>query len=228
MQFQLILYLLAFILIIVAQVNVQGVYSKFKTVGNERNLTGAQVAREILDRNGLQDVAVEVSNGGILSDHYDPTRKIVRLSSDIYYNTSIASISVAAHEVGHAIQHKEKYGAIALRNKLLPAANIASKLGWISLIAGLMLIDSIPYLFYMGISMLVVIAIFQLVTLPVEINASTRAVRLLGDYSMIYPEEKPYVEKMLRAAAFTYIAALVATLANILRFILIANSRRRD
>ena len=225
---QFYLYILAFIIVMVAQAKVQNAYAKFKEIKNERNLTGAQVAREILDRNGLQDVLVEVSNNGVLSDHYDPTKKIVRLSSDIYYNTSIASISVAAHEVGHAIQHKENYGAIALRNKLLPAASIASQLGWISLIIGLMLINSMPYLFYMGIAMLVVIALFQLVTLPVEINASTRAVRLLGTYNMMYPEEKPYVEQMLRAAAFTYIAALLATLANILRFILIANSRKRD
>lgn len=225
---QFYLYILAFIIVMVAQAKVQGAYAKYKEIRNARNLTGAQVAREILDRNGLQDVLVEVSNNGVLSDHYDPTKKIVRLSSDIYYNTSIASISVAAHEVGHAIQHKEHYGAIALRNKLLPAANIASQLGWLSLIIGLMLINSMPYLFYMGIAMLIVIALFQLVTLPVEINASTRAVKLLGSYDMIYPEEKPYVENMLRAAAFTYIAALLATLANILRFILIANSRKRD
>ncbi len=225
---QFYLYILAFIIVMVAQAKVQNAYAKFKEIKNERNLTGAQVAREILDRNGLQDVGVEVSNNGVLSDHYDPTKKVVRLSSDIYYNTSIASISVAAHEVGHAIQHKENYGAIALRNKLLPAASIASQLGWISLLIGLMLINSMPYLFYMGIAMLVVIALFQLVTLPVEINASTRAVKLLGSYNMMYPEEKPYVEQMLRAAAFTYIAALLATLANILRFILIANSRKRD
>lgn len=220
------LYLFAIIIVVIAQSMVQNAYQKYRNIKNAKGLTGATVARSILDHNGLQDVRIEVSNRGILSDYFDPVHKVVCLSNDIYYNTSIASISVAAHECGHAIQHKEKYGFISLRNRLLPIANIASRLGWFVILLGFLLFSQTSILLNIGILLLLVVAVFQLVTLPLEFNASSRGIQQLGDYGYIVDEEKPYVKAMLRAAAFTYVASLVATLANILRIFLI--SRRRN
>ena len=141
---QYFLYILAFAVVMLAQSRVQAAYQKYKRIPNEHGLTGEAVARRILDMNNLQSIRVEVAKGGMLSDHYDPVHHVVRLSPDIFYNASIASISVAAHEVGHAIQHKEHYGAIGLRNRLLPMANIASQLGWVVLVLGLFLFASTP------------------------------------------------------------------------------------
>lgn len=216
------LYLLAIIIIIVAQSRVQSAYHRYKNIDNEKGLTGAQVARAILDHNQLQNVQVEVSQRGTLSDHYDPTHNIVRLSPDIYYKQSIAAISIAAHEVGHAIQHKEHYGFIGLRNRLLPFANIASNLGWITLFLGLFIFGTNSIVFYAGVIMLLVIVVFQLVTLPVELNASSRAIKQLTAEGFIYEEERSACRSMLNAAAFTYIAALLSSIIQVLRVILIA------
>lgn len=222
------LYLLGFVIVMMAQMSVQGAYQKYKKIANRKGYTGAQVARNILDKNGLSHVQVEVANGGVLSDHYDPTHHVVRLSADIYYNKSIASISVAAHEVGHAIQHKENYGLIALRNRLLPAASIASNLGWIVLFIGLFLFGGADNIvFQIGFLMLVVIVIFQLVTLPIELNASSRALKQLSANGYIYEDEAPECRAMLKAAAFTYLAALINSILQILRVLLIAR-RRND
>lgn len=220
------LYVAAFVVVMLAQARVQNAYHRYKSMENAFGYTGAQVAREILDANGLQSIQVEVAKGGVLSDHYDPMRHIVRLSPDVYYNKSIASISIAAHEVGHAIQHKEHYGFIALRNKLLPAASIASNLGWITLFLGLFIFGVNSILFYAGVLMLLILVLFQLVTLPVELNASSRALRQLSTLKFIEEEEKPACRAMLKAAAFTYIAALISSILNVLRVILIA--RRND
>lgn len=219
------LYIFAIVIVMVAQSMVQNAYQKYRNMKNTKGLTGASVARSILDQNGLQDVRIEVSNRGILSDYFDPVHKVVCLSNDIYYNTSIASISVAAHECGHAIQHKEKYGFISLRNRLLPFANIASQMGWVVIMIGFLLFSQTTFLLYTGVILLLVVAAFQLVTLPLEFNASSRGIRQLSENGFIVEEEKPYVKAMLRAAAFTYIASLVATLANVLRIFLIARSR---
>lgn len=221
-----LLYVLAFLLVMLAQARVQNAYHRYKSIQNEFGHTGAQVARAILDANDLQQVQVEVSNGGVLSDHYDPARHVVRLSPDVYYKESIASISIAAHEVGHAIQHKERYGFIALRNRLLPYASIASNLGWVVLFLGLFLFGPNSPLFYAGILLLLVLVVFQLVTLPIELNASKRALIQLSNLHFIQEEEKGACRAMLRAAAFTYIAALLSSILNVLRYILIA--RRRD
>ena len=214
---QYFLYILAFAVVMLAQSRVQAAYHKYKRIPNEHGLTGEAVARRILDMNNLQSIRVEVAKGGMLSDHYDPVHHVVRLSPDIFYNASIASISVAAHEVGHAIQHKEHYGAIGLRNRLLPMANIASQLGWVVLVLGLFLFASTP-----------VILLFQIVTLPVEFNASSRAVKQLAMYGMISEQERYDVKGMLRAAAFTYVAAVLSTLAQILRILLMVLGRRDD
>lgn len=219
------LYIFAIAIVMIAQSAVQNAYQKYRRIKNTKGLTGAAVARSILDANGMQNVKIEVSNRGILSDYFDPIHQVVCLSNDIYYNTSIASISVAAHECGHAIQHKERYFFIDIRNKLLPFANIATQIGWFVVMLGLLLFSQMNFLFYTGVIMLLIVAVFQLVTLPLEFDASSRGIRQLSDGGFIIAEEEPYVKAMLKAAAFTYIASLVATLANILRIVLIARSR---
>ncbi len=226
---QYILYFLGIMIVMYAQAKINSAYQKYRQIDNLKHITGKEVARKILDYHQLYDVRIEVSNGGRLSDHYDPVNKIVRLSSDVYYNKSIASLSIAAHEVGHAIQHKEKYGVIALRNRLLPAASIASQLGWIVIVIGLFLFAEIPWLIYIGIGMLVTILLFQIVTLPIEINASNRAMQQLDTLGLILPQEKQAVNSMLKAAAYTYIAAVLATLTQILRIlIMILGRSKRD
>lgn len=227
---QYLLYILGFAIVMLAQARVQQVYNQYKAKSNARKMTGKDVARMILDASGLPEISVEVSRGGSLSDHYDPVHGVVHLSSDIYYNTSIASISVAAHEVGHAIQHKEHYGFIALRNRILPIANIASQLGWIVLVIGLFMFASTPVILYIGLSLIFVILLFQILTLPIEFNASDRAIKNLQSYQLISDNETDDVKRMLKAAAFTYVAAVLSTLAQILRILLmiLGNQRRNN
>lgn len=227
---QYLLYILGFAIVMLAQARVQQVYNQYKAKPNARKMTGKDAARMILDASGLPEISVEVSRGGSLSDHYDPVHGVVHLSSDIYYNTSIASISVAAHEVGHAIQHKEHYGFIALRNRILPIANIASQLGWIVLVIGLFMFASTPVILYIGLSLIFVILLFQILTLPIEFNASNRAIKNLQSYQLISDNETDDVKRMLKAAAFTYVAAVLSTLAQILRILLmiLGNQRRNN
>ncbi|MGL5540025.1 MAG: zinc metallopeptidase [Erysipelotrichaceae bacterium] len=218
------LYLLAFVIVMIAQAQVSGAYAKYRRVSTRRGYTGAQVARQILDANGLTNVPVEMSRGGQLSDHYDPSRRVVRLSPSVYQDSSIASVAVAAHEVGHAIQHKVHYPALAIRNRMLPAVNIASQLGWVALFIGLFF--GYSEIVYIGLIGLIAMAVFQLVTLPIELNASNRAMKIITAQGFLFEDEIPMARKMLNAAAFTYIAALLSTLLNILRIFLIA--RRND
>ena len=217
------LYLLALVLVVWAQFKVNGAYARYRNVSTRRGYRGVDAARMILNQNGLHDVKIEMATGGELSDHYDPQTNTVRLSKDVYYNDSIASVAISAHEVGHAIQHATNYGFIGLRNMILPYAMISSKLGWTILFLGLMF--TLDSLFYIGIAMLCVIALFQLITLPVELNASKRALALLESNGIILAEEKRDCKTMLSAAAFTYIAALISTLLQILRLL---GRRRRD
>ena len=217
------LYLLALVLVVWAQFKVNGAYARYRNVATRRGYRGVEAARMILNQNGLHDVKIEVSTGGELSDHYDPQTNTVRLSRDVYYNDSIASVAISAHEVGHAIQHATNYGFIGLRNMILPYAMISSKLGWTILFLGIMF--TLDSLFYIGIIMLCVIALFQLITLPVELNASKRALTLLESNGIILAEEKRDCKAMLSAAVFTYIAALISTLLQILRLL---GRRRRD
>lgn len=224
---QYMLYMIGIAVVMFAQARVSNAYQRYKRIANRRGISGADTARSILDANGLQNVRVEVSKGGSLSDHYDPVHHVVRLSPEIYYNKSIASLSVAAHECGHAIQHKAGYGAIALRNRLLPAANIASQLGWVVLVLGLFLFASMPVLLYAGILMICIVLLFQIVTLPVEFNASSRAIKQISADGLMSEEERPMVKGMLRAAAFTYVAAVLSTLMQILRILLMILGRRQ-
>ena len=217
------LYLLALVLVVWAQFKVNGAYARYRNVSTRRGYRGVEAARMILNQNGLHDVKIEMATSGELSDHYDPQTNTVRLSKDVYYNDSIASVAISAHEVGHAIQHATNYGFIGLRNMILPYAMISSKLGWTILFLGLMF--TLDSLFYIGIGILCIIALFQLVTLPVELNASKRALALLESNGIILAEEKRDCKTMLSAAAFTYIAALISTLLQILRLL---GRRRRD
>lgn len=222
---EMLLYFGAIAIMIIAQTGVQNKYRKYSKVRCESGMTGAEVARRILNNHGLQNVeVVQNPNGGTLSDHYDPKANVVRLSRDVYHQNSIASVAIAAHEVGHAIQHAEGYGAIALRNSILPFAIVAQNFGWVAI--GIGFFSGYQAFIGIGILMLLIIATFQLVTLPVELNASSRALTLLQS-GILYEDEVDDARQMLRAAAFTYIAALISTLVNILRILAMMN-RRRD
>lgn len=219
-----ILYFAAIGIVLWAQYKVKGAYKHYATVQTENHINGATVARRILESKGLSHVAVQVSQNGVLSDHFDPKSNTVNLSPKVYNDSTIASVAVAAHEVGHAIQYAEKYNAIAIRNTILPVAIISGHLGWIVAIIGLM--ASIDPVFWLGIAMLGVIAAFQLITLPIEFDASKRALAILGDGGYISSDEVVDAKAMLSAAAFTYVAALVATLMQIMRLVMLSNRRR--
>lgn len=217
---------IALIASLLSQIYVQKNYSKYRQVNNMRGLTGAQVARYILDSKGLTHVQVTMSQYGGLSDHYDPRTKTVALSRDVYAGQSIASLAVAAHEVGHAIQDEENYMFLSLRNRLLPLAMISSQLSYLPIAIGFF--ANIPGLFNLGILMLIVIAIFQLVTLPLEFNASSRAMTILSDEAYLLDSEVDGARKMLTSAALTYVAALFGTLMTILRYISLNRSQNNN
>ena len=207
---------------LIAQAFVSSSYSKYKKVKNKKGVTGAEVAREILAKNGLDNIyVVEVS--GNLTDHYDPSRKTVRLSKDIYNGTSVAAIAVASHECGHAIQDKENYTFLKIRAALVPLVNFSSVAGYIAILIGILF--SSLQLFWIGILLEAVILVFQLVTLPVEFNASNRSLKKIEEYDLVNLEELTGAKKMLRAAAFTYVASAETALLQILRLILIARDR---
>lgn len=214
---------LGLIITIVAQIFVSSSYSKYKKIRNDNGLTGFEVARKILDENGLQNIHI-VEIKGNLTDHYDPTRKVVRLSTEIFNGTSIASTSVAAHECGHAIQDKDNYNFMRIRSKLVPFVNLSSKLGYIAIFIGFLF--SLLDLAIFGIVLLLAMLLFELVTLPVEFDASNRAARQIEKLKLLKGEEKEQSKTMLRAAAFTYVAALVTTLLEILRLFLLVTNRR--
>ncbi len=219
----LILILLIILIPLIAQVSVKGSYLKYSKVENDKNLTGKEVARMILDKNGLNNVEIFETNGE-LTDYYDPRKKRVVLSSSIYKGTSISSASVAAHEVGHAIQDKEGYFFLRFRSFLVPIVNFTSHISSLFIIIGfaaeaLNLID-------IGIILLLVGLFFQLITLPVEFNASSRAKDQLKDIELYSKKNINGTNSVLNAAAFTYIAGFLAEALQILRLILI--SRNRD
>ena len=217
------LYFLGILITIGAQIYIKVSYNKYKKESTKSNMTGFEVARKILDENGLQDIHV-VETPGNLTDHYDPQRKVVRLSKEVFNGQTIASNSVAAHEVGHAIQDKEGYTYMKIRSTLVPFVNFCSKLGYIVLVIGF--IASAFDIVYVGIILLATTLIFQLVTLPVEFNASTRAKDQLEICGIVRSKEKSGVKQVLSAAAFTYVAGFIAEALQILRLVLI--SRNRD
>ena len=215
---------ISLIITMVAQAFVSSSYSKYSKIKNERGVTGAEAARYILDKNGLNNVYV-VETGGYLTDHYDPTRKVIKLSSNVYKDASIGAVAVACHECGHAIQDKENYTFMRIRSKLVPIVNFSSYAGYFAIILGMLF--SSQNLIWLGILMEVIILLFQLITLPVEIDASKRALREL-DYSHIFnSKELKQGKTMLTAAALTYVASIATTIIQILRLILIFG-RRND
>lgn len=209
----------------IAQIIVTSNYNKYRIEHTRKNITGASVARQILDKNGLKEVKIEKISGN-LTDHYNPKNKTVSLSEDIYDGTSIASISVAAHECGHAIQHKEGYIFLKIRSFLVPFTNFSTKIGYFVVVIGL--IFNLLGVAKFGIYLLLVILLFQLVTLPVEFNASSRAKKQLNKLNIVTEDEDSGVKSMLLAAAFTYVASLVSTLLQILRLALIVFGRNDD
>jgi len=218
------LYFIAIILVLWSQRKVKGAYEHFSKIPVESHISGAQVARSILDSQGLTNVSVEISQKGLLSDHFDPKTNNVYLSPKVYNDDSVASVAIAAHEVGHAIQYAEHYGMVGVRNAILPAAIVSGYIGWIVLIIGL--VSNIQMLSIVGFMMVTVIAVFQLITLPIEFNASSRALKLLTSDNYISVDEGADAKAMLSAAALTYVVALLATLLQIARFALLNNRRR--
>ncbi|MDR6224998.1 zinc metallopeptidase [Desmospora profundinema] len=217
--------LAAFGLTIWAQFAVKGSFKKWAKVNASSGMTGREVARRILDDHGLHDVAVEPVQGS-LTDHYDPTTRTVRLSEPVYHENSIAAVSVAAHECGHAIQHKEAYGALVLRHKMFPVTNFASGIAPFLLIGGLLLGQL--QLFGLGILLFSAAVAFQLVTLPVEFNASSRAKNIMVQMGIIRNLEERGVNKVLNAAAMTYVASTLYALLELLRFIILFFSANND
>lgn len=215
---------LAAVLALWAQFKVQSTYSHYKKISNRRRITGAQVAREILDREGLYDIEIH-EVGGTLSDHYHPAKQTINLSKEIYEGTSIAALAVAAHECGHAIQYKDGYFPISLRNAIIPFANIGQYLGWISIMIGLVLGHS--NIAWFGFFLMCGILAFQVVTLPVEFNASSRALKILDTY-YLDSDEYAGAKSMLSAAAMTYVAGMISTLMSMLRIFLIILGNTRD
>lgn len=205
-----------------AQAFINRWYNKTREITSKKKITGREVARKILDANGLKNVkVVEVS--GTLTDHYDPQAKTVRLSTDIHSNNSLASISVASHECGHAIQDKDGYFFLRLRSRIVPLVNIASKLGYVAIMIGF--IAGIVGFIRIGIIMELVILLFQVITLPVEFNASNRALKQIVELKIVDPDEHSYCKKMLTSAALTYVAGVATALLQIFRLVLISRSR---
>ena len=214
---------LALFITLGSQILINVRYQKYSKVKNIRNITGLETARMILDKNGLQNVKVVITNG-ILTDHYDPKNKIIRLSSEIYNDSSIASVSVASHECGHAIQDKEGYKFLRIRASLVPFVNFSSYAGYIAIILGCLF--GYFNLIWIGIIFELVILLFQIVTLPVEINASKRALKELDNTHILNSNDLRQGKKVLVSAALTYIASVATTIIQILRLILMF--RRRD
>lgn len=222
-----ILMIPAIILALYAQAKVSSTYAKYSKIGNSRNITGAQAARMILDRNGLSNVAVERIPGN-LTDHFDPRANVIRLSDAVYNSTSVAAVGVAAHEAGHAVQYDTAYVPIKVRNAILPVAQVSSKLAVPLIIIGIIM-SGFSVLINAGIILFSAAVLFQLITLPVEFNASRRAVSTVYETGFLNEVETAGAKKVLNAAALTYIAAALTSLLQLLRFILIAGGgRRRD
>lgn len=222
----IILVMPALIFAMYAQSKVSSTFNKYRTVANHRGYTGAEIARRILDMNGLHNVPVERISGN-LTDHYDPRANVIRLSDSTYSSTSVAAIGIAAHEVGHAVQHSEGYTPIKIRNTIVPVVQIASYAAWPLAIFGI--IFSFSKLATFGVILFGLVVLFQLITLPVEYNASNRAIRTLETNSILSGDELAASKKVLSAAAMTYVASAVVAIANLLRLLSILGfGRNRD
>lgn len=207
------------------QFRLKRVFAKYSKVLSPGGLTGAQIAQKMLNDNGIYDVNVTCIQGQ-LTDHYDPTKKTVNLSSDVYKMNSVSAAAVAAHECGHAVQHKEAYGPLRLRSALVPAVNISSKLSMIVIIIGILIINTFPALFWIGIAMFGMVLLFSLVTLPVEFNASRRALAWLKSSNSLSETELSQAKEALTWAASTYVVAALSSLATLIYYISLGTSRR--
>lgn len=221
-----ILIIIGVIISLAASSRVKSTYAKYSRVRSVSGLSGAQAAERILHRNGIFDVQIEQVKGH-LTDHYDPRKKVLRLSDSVYGSNSIAAIGVAAHECGHAIQHQRSYLPLKIRSALVPVVNFGSTISWPLILIGLLITRS-QTLIDIGIILFSTAVLFQLVTLPVEFNASRRAIINLGDTGILYGDEINQSKKVLNAAALTYVAAAAATILQLLRIILLFGGRRRD
>ncbi|HKM04137.1 MAG TPA: zinc metallopeptidase [Lachnospiraceae bacterium] len=226
MDWTYVLVLIGAVISIIASSRVNSTFHKYAKVKSMSGMTGSETAQMILNYAGIHDVKIERISGK-LSDHYDPRDKVLRLSDSTYADTSVAAIGVAAHECGHAIQHQENYGPLALRSTLVPVANVGSKLGIPIIILGVIM--SYNYtLIQLGIWVFAIAVLFQLVTLPVEFNASGRAIKLLEQYKILGSNEIKDCKKVLGAAAMTYVAAAAATILQLLRLVVLFGGKRDD
>ncbi len=214
--------LIAFVFAVYAQGKVKSTYSRYARISNSRGLTGAETARALLQQHGVYDVEVELTSGR-LTDHYDPRVKKLRLSQEIYHGNSLAALGIAAHETGHALQHNQNYAPLSFRNAIVPVAQLGSSLALPLLFLGLAM--SLPGLADLGILFFLGAVIFQIVTLPVEFNASSRALAMLGDGNYLSQQELGPARAVLQAAALTYVAAAAAAIAQLLRLLSIRRSR---
>ena len=222
------LVLIGVVLSLLASGRVKSTFAKYSQMRNSRGLTGAQAAEQVLHTAGIYDVRIE-HVGGNLTDHYDPRTKVLRLSDSVYGQTSVAAVGVAAHECGHAIQHAQGYAPLKLRSTLVPIANFGSKLAWPLIIFGLFISgESSTILINAGIIAFLGAVVFQLVTLPVEFNASNRAIRMIADSGMMYGEEIKGAKKVLSAAALTYVASAATAILQLLRILILTGGRRRN
>ena len=220
--YYLILVVPALILSLIAQVSVKSTYKSMSRIQNSRNITGADAAARVLSYYGINNVRIEPVNGE-LADHYDPRANVIRLSSKVFSGSSIAAVGIACHEAGHAAQHAQNYSPIKVRNAILPFANIGSSAGiWIAIIGYFL---NFGLLIDIGIILFAAVVLFQLVTLPIEFNASLRAMKVIDETEMLNSEEQKGTKKVLTAAAMTYVAALIVSIMSLLRLILRFRSR---
>lgn len=219
----------AMIFAMIAQGSVSRTFRKYSNIRNRKNLTGAEAARMVLDNNGLNNVEVEHVRGN-LTDHYDPRKRVLRLSDSVYGSNSVSAVSVACHEVGHAIQHAKGYVPLKIRDGIVPIVNLASNLTWPLVLIGFFLLTAGNYvqgnlIFNIGVITFIAVIAFHIITLPVEFNASRRAINQMQEYGIVGDEEVVGSKKVLKAAAMTYVAALAVAVANLIRILAL---RSRD
>ena len=223
-----LLVLIGVVICMAASSRVRSVFSRYSRVRSHSGMTGKEAAEQILRRNGIYDVQV-IHIPGNLTDHYNPGKKTLGLSDSVYNSSSVAAIGVAAHECGHAVQHAVGYAPLSIRGALVPVANFGSALSWPLILVGLLMNSQMSALLInLGILLFSAAVLFQIVTLPVEFNASGRAVKVLESSGMLYPDEVGDVKKVLRAAALTYVASAAAMILQFLRLIIIGGRRRND
>ncbi len=220
-----ILVIIGAVICLLASARVRITFSKYSRVASRSHMTGAQTAERILHRAGIYDVSIQHVQGN-LTDHYDPRNKVLRLSDSVYGSASVAAVGVAAHECGHAIQHQNSYGPLAMRSAIVPVANLGSTLAWPLIVIGLVFSRNSGNIFItLGIICFSLAVLFQLITLPVEFNASARAMRILGETGILANDELRGTRKVLSAAALTYVASAAAALLQLLRLVLLFSDR---